>query len=221
MMDRNLGATSAEIEKVGSHGLLYQWGRKDPFLGSSSLSQNKRVAKSTLSWPSPVMTSAKSGTIAYTTSHPTTFIYFAPGASSGDWYYPVSGKLDDTRWQSSKTIYDPCPVGWRVPDGGFYGVWAKARGETSGFYNSTYKTGMNVSKLYGTGITIWYPIAGYLNAGASEGGQLFMGESGYWSVETSGAQSSALRVFGGSSTLLDPFRNSHRASGYSVRCVKD
>ena len=36
MMDRNLGATSATPGNVGSLGLLYQWGRKDPFLGSSS-----------------------------------------------------------------------------------------------------------------------------------------------------------------------------------------
>ena len=35
MMDRNLGATSATPGDVGALGLLYQWGRKDPFLGSS------------------------------------------------------------------------------------------------------------------------------------------------------------------------------------------
>ena len=37
MMDRNLGATSATPGDVGALGLLYQWGRKDPFLGSSSI----------------------------------------------------------------------------------------------------------------------------------------------------------------------------------------
>ena len=36
MMDRNLGATSATPGDVGALGLMYQWGRKDPFLGSSS-----------------------------------------------------------------------------------------------------------------------------------------------------------------------------------------
>ena len=33
MMDRNLGATSATSGDVGALGLLYQWGRKDPFSG--------------------------------------------------------------------------------------------------------------------------------------------------------------------------------------------
>ena len=40
MMDRNLGATSATPGSVGALGLLYQWGRKDPFPGSSSISEN-------------------------------------------------------------------------------------------------------------------------------------------------------------------------------------
>ena len=51
MMDRNLGATSATPGDVGALGLLYQWGRKDPFLGSSSISDDIE-AKSTITWPS-------------------------------------------------------------------------------------------------------------------------------------------------------------------------
>lgn len=34
LMDRNLGATSGTLGKVEFLGLLYQWGRKDPFPGS-------------------------------------------------------------------------------------------------------------------------------------------------------------------------------------------
>ena len=40
MMDRNLGATSAEPGSVGALGLLYQWGRKDPFLGSALITES-------------------------------------------------------------------------------------------------------------------------------------------------------------------------------------
>jgi len=35
-MDRNLGATTATVSISTTMGLLYQWGRKDPFTGSSS-----------------------------------------------------------------------------------------------------------------------------------------------------------------------------------------
>ena len=34
-MDRNLGALSNEIGDVANRGMLYKWGRKEPFLPSS------------------------------------------------------------------------------------------------------------------------------------------------------------------------------------------
>ena len=126
MMDRNLGATSATPGDVGALGLLYQWGRKDPFLGSSSISSDIE-AKSTGTWPSAVSSDSSNGTIAYATANPTTFI--TRNNSNYDWYYTGSGTNDNTRWTTSaatKSIYDPCPAGWRVPDGGSNGVWSKA-----------------------------------------------------------------------------------------------
>ena len=71
MMDRNLGATSTTPGDVGALGLIYQWGRKDPFLGSSSIS-SEVYAQSTITWPSYV-TSTSNGTIEYAISHPTTW----------------------------------------------------------------------------------------------------------------------------------------------------
>ena len=121
MMDRNLGATSATPGDVGSLGLLYQWGRKDPFLSSSSIS-NAVVAKSTIIWPSPVLSNSSNGTIEYAIASPTTFI--TANDSNHDWYYTGSSSTDNTRWTTSsttKSIYDPCPAGWRVPDGGSNG----------------------------------------------------------------------------------------------------
>ena len=53
MMDRNLGAISATPGDVGALGLLYQWGRKDPFLSASTISSNIQ-AESTITWPSAV-----------------------------------------------------------------------------------------------------------------------------------------------------------------------
>ena len=49
-MDRNMGAISASPGNIGALGLLYQWGRKDPFLGSSSTG-GYVVTNSTISWP--------------------------------------------------------------------------------------------------------------------------------------------------------------------------
>ncbi|MBR0322071.1 MAG: hypothetical protein IIX08_06765, partial [Bacteroidales bacterium] len=84
VMDRNLGATSATPGNVGALGLLYQWGRKDPFLGSSSIS-NSTVAKSTLTWPSSELSTSSVGTIEYAVAHPTTFI--TSSNTRSDWMY--------------------------------------------------------------------------------------------------------------------------------------
>ena len=118
MMDRNLGAISATSGDVGTIGLKYQWGRKDPFLGEVSFNFNAE-AKSTITWPPSEQSSATTGTILYATEHPTTFIDSSAEYTNLDWYYTGNNSTDNTRWTTSdkaKSIYDPCPAGWRVPD---------------------------------------------------------------------------------------------------------
>ncbi len=223
MMDRNLGATSATPGDVGALGLLYQWGRKDPFLGSSSISSSTR-AKSTLSsWPTTSGTESN-GTIAYATAHPTTFI---KSSTNGDWWYSSEEDVtDDTRWTSSKTMYDPCPVGYRVPDGGSAGVWATAF-VTSGSYpdydatNEGFNFGQSDTNKYLTDeATCWYPAAGYLS---SISGSLYStGFSGfYWSCTPFGYYAYYLTF--SSNGLVSPSSNDNyfRASGLSVRCLRE
>ena len=220
MMDRNLGATSATPGDVGALGLLYQWGRKDPFLGSSSIS-NSVEAKSTLTWPSLVSSDSSNGTIEYATTYPTTFIIY--NGSNYDWYYTGSSSTDNTRWttsETSKSIYDPCPAGWRVPDGGSNGVWSKAKGSSSHFsttYNST-KEGMDFSGKFGSASTIWYPASGYRHGG---GGSLnYVGDGGfYWSA--SPYNGSAYSLFFSNGGGVYPSSFSDRADGQSVRCLQE
>ncbi len=218
MMDRNLGATSATPGNVGALGLLYQWGRKDPFLGSGSISSNTR-AKSTLSWPSPVSSNSSTGTIAYALANPTTFI--TTNTNNDDWYYTGSSSTDNKRWQTSKTIYDPCPPGWRVPDGGDSGVWSKAVNRSDSFsytWNSTSK-GMNFSGKFGSADTIWYPAAGNLG---NDGGSLkSVGSGGYWwSCAPLGIYAYYLSL--GSNGNVNPSGSyGYRAGGKSVRCLQE
>ena len=215
MMDRNLGATSATPGDVGALGLLYQWGRKDPFLGSSSIS-SEVYAQSTIAWPSYVTSNSSNGTIEYAISHPTTFI--KRNSSNYDWHYTGSSSTDDTRWQSEKTIYDPCPVGWRVPDGGHNGVWATAKGSYSSYnrsYDSTNK-GMNFSGDFGIASTIWYPASGY--RADSDGALLNVGSHGrYWSVSPDSFCAYCL-YFSSSGKVAAYYYD--RASGFSVRCFQ-
>lgn len=220
MMDRNLGATSATPGEVGALGLLYQWGRKDPFLGSSSISSST-TAKSTISWPSSVSSTSSTGTVSYITANPTTFVS-GVSSSDDDWLY---SSRNNTLWTTSdktKSIYDPCPAGWRVPDGGGSGVWSKALGSSSFFtqsslYNST-NEGMNFSSKFGSASTIWYPASGY--RGGGDGGLNGVGGNGYcWSA--SPYSGGAYYLYFDSDGGVNLSGGNFRAFGHSVRCLQE
>ena len=211
-MDRNLGATSATPGDVGALGLLYQWGRKDPFLGSSSISSST-IAKSTIPWPSPVSSDSSSGTVSYVVANPMTFVY---GTSSTyfDWHF---SSRDNTLWTTSdkeKSIYDPCPAGWRVPDGGSSGVWSKA-----GFADTTYdSTNEGISFSISSPSTTWYPASGYRNR--YDGGLSSVGFYGYYWSASPGGDDAYFLYFAGNG-IVDPSGGSSRADGYSVRCLQE
>lgn len=215
MMDCNLGATSNY--GAAGLGLFYQWGRKDPFLGSCETLYKVR-AKSTIAWPSSVISDSSNGTIEYATAHPTTFI--TGNIHNNDWYYTNSSATDDTRWTESstaKSIYDPCPLGWRVPDGGRNGVWSKAVGSSSSYKMSVGEVGVNFSGLFGEASRIWYPSAGLLdpNVLSSVG---YVGR--YWSASPCNNSVFALN-FSCDFDSVHPSFVSSRALGYSVRCIKE
>lgn len=117
MMDRNLGAlVVAGSGSVQANGLFYQWGRKDPFLGIGA--QESSTFATRYGTGFSITDAAVSG-IAYSIANPTEFIIAKGNMFSGDgttekkqdWLVTT----DATRWGSSKTIYDPCPAGWKVP----------------------------------------------------------------------------------------------------------
>lgn len=227
MMDRNLGATSASIGDPLSNGLLYQWGRKDPFLGSATINDYGTAAKSTITLPSSVKSDRNHGTIDYAISHPATFI---TKGSNGDWYYTTSSTTTDkTRWTTSdktKSIYDPCPAGWRVPDGGDNGVWAVASSGKSApraikQNNAQVEQGMNMSKVFGSDSIIWYPFAGYRD---EEYDSIFRAAGYYWSATTDEyvkLEANRLAINTTDDGKMYPVSYEKRAKGSAVRCIKE
>lgn len=220
MMECNLGATSAITGNVDALGLLYQWGRKDPFLGSSSISDEVE-AKSTIIWPSAVLSNANCGTIEYAIANPTTFIKC--NDTNNDWYYTGDLGTDNTRWTDScerKSIYDPCPAGWRVPDGGEYGIWSKALDSSSSYWETCDNTnkGMDLSGKFGSDVTIWYPASGHRDC--YNGSLSFVGGSGYyWSASSNSNRAYLLSLR--NDGLVRPSYYQFRAFGFSVRCVRE
>ncbi len=219
MMDRNLGATSATPGDVGALGLLYQWGRKDPFLGSSSTGSSTE-AQSTPPWPSPVERSTLAHDATYHVANPTTFIT-SNSTYNFDWFISTGTNYYNDRWPDSgspKSIYDPCPAGWRVPDGGENGIWAKAHGSSSS-YTHTYdsnKKGHDFSGDFGESSPIWYPV---VKRRSYETGNLSSDNTGcYWSCSPTGNMVYYLYT---SSSNVNPASYAFRAFGQPVRCCKE
>ena len=211
-MDRNLGATSATPGNVGALGLLYQWGRKDPFLGSSSISIST-VALSTGTWE----TVFGEQTVDYAIEIPMTYITYYNDWCSNAWdYYEI-------RWkESEKSLYDPCPVGYRVPKGGESGFWATALGTSSATSEGTTWDDTNKGRHWtlADGTTAWYPAVGYRHN--DSGALLDVGSYGcYWSASPFPSYSyhAYNLYFYDGDVYLDG--SSLRSHGHSVRCVRE
>lgn len=134
-MDRNLGALNNTPGDVNNRGLLYQWGRKDPFLpsGSSYASKqneaNRQVGDGSGKWivegQAPLPVSTAPGNIPHSIQHPMTFFgSYTSGVYS--WYMAIKNSLacnndlwgkDENAEGRRKSIFDPCPVGYRVASG--------------------------------------------------------------------------------------------------------
>ena len=224
MMDRNLGATSATPGDVGALGLLYQWGRKDPFLGSSSIT-GTALAKSTGEWPAPVKSDASTGTLEYATANPTTFISSKPG---GDWYYLEDGGFNSTSWLTEKTIYDPCPPGYRIPDGGSETIWSKALNTSEYLIKNPSFDALNNGNNFGSSgdpslkfcedTDCWYPIIGLIEC---DGVFTRTYQSSYfWANGVLENSTAALALFTSYIGPAASLGTSHHAWGASVRCQK-
>jgi len=232
VMTYSLGET-----KAGRNGgCFYQWGRKDPFPADY---------QSRAEFPAAVETSAGTGNEAYTTTHPTQFIY-GNDKSCFDWSHSVR---DGKAWgaTAAKSLYDPCPPGWRVPEGAGMGISGYARGATpitlKGLWTVAFGTeigfcGKNPdNSLYWdaerkgvslpasvTGESTWFAAGGHLNP---ENGKL-VEENLTGSCWTRCAEESAAGIASaafcfsfGASSRINPSSLSNKAAGRNVRCVKE
>ena len=204
MMDRNLGATSATPGEVGALGLMYQWGRKDPFLGSSSVSSNE-VALSTGNW--------NSDRVLYPDSYNYPMNFYTENKNGTIYEYPKKA------WGKIKTVYDPCPLGWKVPNGGVDGVWRKAAGYTKDLHEFPLvqeSKGYSFSEFVeGDGIA-WYPAAGYW----SDNKLQQVGLNGCYWASSGETSNGAYLAFSYMREVNTSFFYS-RTRAYPIRCQKE
>lgn len=210
VMDRNLGATSAVPGQTETLGLLYQWGRKDPFLNADGI-LSTTVAASTATWPETVVSDAEKGTIAYATAHPLTFI--GQNAANGDWLYTGDSSTENKRWRDEKGLYDPCPAGWQVPQGGENGYWDRLAVKNSqGNVPSAFGAETRGMEIGG----VWYPASGW--RGYQSGILFYTGYYGYlWSCTPESYF--AHRLYLSRLGRYYPLAPGLRAGGAAVRCI--
>lgn len=113
-MDRNLGALDARPGSIDAVGLIYQWGRKDPFPGIGSFAGEERPCYDSSGnlLPTVPEQAAQFGTTELAVENP--HIFYKISYKTNDWTSPS----DDDLWggvSRVKTMYDPCPAGWRIP----------------------------------------------------------------------------------------------------------
>lgn len=224
MMDRNLGATSVTPGDVGILGLLYQWGRKDPFLNSSSFTE-AIMAKSTLkTWPSPLEYLNTIGSIQYAIENPTKFMCASNGIGL-DWCYSPQ-QIDKTRWGAKKTIYDPCPPGYKIPG---IGVWNIALGKEAWIQDHNIEQTDNCMNFGATNGSVWqlteddycwYPIAFSIDFAT---GNVINKDNGgyYWSYTDFGSYGETVDTFHFDETSINYAVGYFRSYGLSVRCQKE
>ncbi len=241
LMDRNLGATTTEKWNPKAYGLYYQWGRKDPFPGPKTTGtgggtqENAGFTNGTEAFSvnsdcafvlgsNTTVGATKADAIAYTIAHPMEFLTSASGEL---WFNSAFTDYQDLwGFNADKTIYDPCPAGYRVPRtedvyAGMTNAHWQVESQTVGsrqIYAYEYTAG-------GSTVRSYYPAAGYRAGSNADGGKLkWTGAIAlYWSnqLRTSSSQVWCMELDQNNNYFLANRRqNGFVARGCPIRCVK-
>ena len=261
VMNMNLGALVSgrlPLENAECYGMLYQWGRKDPFPNSLAVTgdqttvgqplydiDGESVAITNSSWES-----VADNTLEYAIAHPTVCLSNkAHYAESRDWL----AESDDALWgnpdgrerdenleyvnKGFKSLYDPCPAGWRVPPVDVFETFT-ASGQVSFVHED-----FDVVDINGDGLinaddfsngwmfnmedgSMFFPAAARFDGSYA----MLMGSvCGMWGSYWSNAPGTADYGYGGmgfcalsfQSTMVTPNASASRADAYSVRCVRE
>ena len=183
-MDRGIGALSNE-PGFDSFGMIYQWGRKDPFLpGDQIASTASLIITITPTYDANgnrIYASGISGNgIENAISNPIFFLKNWSVDKKELWNYP------------NKTVFDPCPAGWCIPPSG---AVADFTTKTS----VTYKTDSHLDKnaAFANNLTnLFWPYVGYRHV--SSGAGYACGHLGiYWCSNFQNTEKTNVYVYGG------------------------
>ena len=216
-MSRNLGAlvdTPASLDPVAtveSFGLLYEWGRKDPFPGLGVVSGTGAITVAGTEMTSQV----RPMTVEEAIKNPT--VYVIKDDASKDWLPEITDEVGKLWGETEKSVYDPCPVGYMLPQ----------RNTSCGFWDS----GTNLNDrdyfaldadncCYTVGSMI-FPLSGYIDEGG-EGQKKAGARTIVWSARWDSGTENGYGMYGYIDDGIKFKRSGQvRTRGGSVRCVAE
>jgi len=239
-MDRNLGATynhySGTYEPHRIAGLMYQWGRKDPLPSISDWNNSEapvvdfvdyfHYRYSTVSFIESAYVTV-SNNLQNSVKNPLT--KFTTREDIGDWFtdwnknYKNPGLWggndgDVPKSAGGKSVYDPCPVGYKVPRGDAWAWDSDLSKWTDSEYGRT-------NDLFGG----YYPAAGHRFAMPSPLGMPCLstvGTQGLYFTASAVLDSyfgyfpQALRIYKSGGTVME-IAEIDAANGCPIRCVRE
>ena len=216
-MSRNLGAlvdTPATLDPVAtveSFGLLYEWGRKDPFPGLGVVSGTGAITVAGTEMTSQVAPM----TVEEAIKNPT--VYVIKNETSKDWLPEITDEVGKLWGETEKSVYDPCPVGYMLPQ----------RNTSCGFWDSG--TNLNDREYFAldadnccyTVGSMIFPLAGYI-AEDGEGQKKAGARTIVWSARWDSGTENGYGMYGYIDDGIKFKRAGQvRTRGGSVRCVAE
>ena len=237
-LDRNLGATSNEYNNRYSIGLYYQYGRKDPFvIRTDDFTPTTKGDHYTaeVEITDVEVRTTKNSNMSWTIKNPNKRIVYTATASGNppqgfkNWLNPESEiynnwgnpkkvtSLEECNASKGgyKTIYDPCPEGYRVPDYYYF------TGLTS--ENGVAESGKGVKFTVANGVEAVYPLPGTLSVGnTGDKGVFYYNYRGFYWTTTLTNDSAVGFLY--SSTVFHTTslgsRTCVRPAAANIRCMK-
>ena len=123
------------------------------------------------------------------------------GREDGDWLSESNNAL----WGDEKTMFDPCPLGWKVPS---RPIWEGQKTFTGTFEN--YGLTMN---------SIWYPASGFRHFQSFNLNEV--GNQGHYWYSTAKDDGTAYVFYFDDETIDVANKYDYKAQCNPVRCVKD
>lgn len=241
MMDRNVGSVSSSFpplennipfqsadvqqRKAPLHVLYYEYGRKDPFLSDAYRYQENGTALNTIDFYNQQVT------LLYCIQNPEKYIYgrqsWATNKPVGCYWYDPRHEATPERSDNTgkKSLFDPCPAGWRLP---VNGTWNDFSPTT--FSWSTPLLGRTYTPD-GSTLQVYYPAEGFRVASTGEVKQT--GYHGiYWTCSPipANARDYCFRFSSPEDNILEgnvlvntirPSAAVYQTDSFSVRCVQE